>query len=449
MKSLRASWVMSLLVAALAVYTFFEYRKAQNEGTFAEDERASFSFRSENIDYLKIERPQDPVELRKEDDGRWKMTVPVQDDVEETSALSFLLSLTTQRVRLFKPEGEDLGKVDWGKYGLEPALVTFITGAGGKKESLSLGTKNAFDGSFYLRQKDDLLLGDTGFAQLNARSSNSFRSRLLWRERAPVERAEVDGEGLKYAVAKKDGAWTLEPKPNFPLDSAKLEAWLERLEEFKPAEIVKDEITEEDKRSYLLMIPSVTIRLNGSWLLTVGQDRAQDVFLYTSARPTLYKVSTQGIAKIRVPLEFFRDGRKPFEFPVEQARSIEVRSDKLSVTLKKSDTAWVTEKGADVSAEAVTFMQALKALEAREFGGPPKTGIASKQVLVKDGKGEVLLTLAWGNEFKARAPYNEGAPLKYVRTNLDQDVLGVPKEKLESLLSALTPKNGPKDTEKK
>ncbi len=450
LQKLRGSLVMSLLVAGLAVYTFIDYRKAQNEGTFASDERASFSFRSQDIDYLKIERAQGTVEIHKKEDGQWQMTQPVNDDVEETSALSYLLSLTTQRVRLFTPEDEKQGAVDWSKYGLSPPMATFIAGQSGKKETLSLSSKNAFDGSFYLRQNDTLLIGDTGFAQLNSRTGNSFRSRLLYRDKAPVEKAEVDLEGHKYAVLKKDGRWTIDPAPAYPLDAGKIEAWLERVQEFKPADIVKDELTEEDKRSLLLLVPSAKISLNGNWLLTIGQNRAEDVFLYTDKRPTIYKVSVAGISQVRVPAEFFRDGRKAFEFPVELARTIELKSKKIVANLKKTESGWVTDKNADVSNEAVEFMQALRGLEAKEFGAAKaKTGIASAQILVKDNQGIEIFTLAWGDEYKARALSNNGASFRYARTNLEKETFGLPNEKLEALVRALAIKTGPINPESK
>jgi hypothetical protein len=446
-RKIRASWLMSLMVAGLAIYTFMDYRKAQDEGTFAEDERASFSLRSQDIDYLLIERATDPVELHRREDGQWHMTKPLVDEVEETSALSYLLSLTTQRVRLFNPEGEKQLSVDWAKFGLAPPAVKFVAGSKGKKEDLSLGTVNAFDGSFFLRQKDELLIGDTGFAQLNARTSKSFRSRAVWREKGAIDKAEVERENITYTIAKKDGQWQIEPKPSFSLDTSKIEAWIERVQEFKPADIVKDEISEEDKRSYLLLVPSAKIQLNGSWQLIIGQDRAQDVFLFTNRKTTIYKVSTQGISEIRVGPEFFRDGRKPFDFPVELARSIEIRDGKIAVTLNKTDTGWATEKGADVSTAAVSFMQTLKGLEGLEFGGPQKTGITSPQILVKDKDGKELLTLAWGAEYKAREDYNDGASLKYARTNLESAVMGLSKEKLEYLMRALAPQEPTKPQE--
>jgi hypothetical protein len=345
--------------------------------------------------------------------------------------MSFLLGATTQRVRLFKPEDEKPEKTDWAKYGLQPPASTIEFGAGRDKESLSISSKNAFDGSFYLRQKDELLVGDTGFAQLNARSSRAFRSRLLWREKGPVEKAEVELEKEKYAIAKKDGAWSLEPKPSYPVDAAKIEAWLDRVQEFKPGEIAADSADEDQKRAFLLLVPSAKIRLNGDWLLTIGQDRAQDVFLYTNRKPTVFKSSVPVLAQIRVPASFFRDGRKPFEFPVEQARTIEIHDGKTVSTLKKGEKGWADE--------AVSFMQALKGLEAREFVAPKKSGIDTPQVLVKDESGKVLLSLAWGDDYAAREPYNSGAPLRYARTNLDKDVMGLPKDKLQALLATVKP----------
>jgi hypothetical protein len=429
---MKRNLVMTVLVAGLAAYTFFEYRNSQNEGNFAQGESAPFTLKTENIDHFRIERNQDPVELKKTGEN-WQMLKPVQDEVEEASVLSAILTLTTQRVRQFGEEGA----VDWAKYGLASPLATFELGSAGKTESLSISEKHAFDGSFYLRRKDELLMGDTGFAQVSARSSNSFRSRQLYRESKSPEKIEMQFERQKYALVKSGGNWSLEPTPSYPTDAGKINNWIEQFLEFKPAELVKDDPSDEDRRGFLLFVPSLKIVVNGDWSLLIGQDRAQDVFMATNKRSTVFRSTVQAMAAVRVPAVYFRDGKRAFDFPVEAARSIEIHDGKTSEAFKKSGSGWTNSKGADASTQAVAFMQALKSMEAREFPSTTKTGIDSPQVVVKDESGKEIFSLAWGSEFPARETYNNAISLRYARSSLEKDVIGLPKEKIMAMLGAL------------
>lgn len=441
MKSFRATWILAVLALALAIYTFVDYRKSQNEGVYADNERPTFTFKPESVTHIRIERPQEVIELDKQADGVWNMTQPVADRGDEAATLAFILSLTQERVRLFNPEDEKIGTVDWAKYGLAPPAVTIEMGSGGKKESLQISTKNAFDGSFYLRKDDELFVGDTGFAQIRDRNANGLRTRLLYREKTAAQDAQVDLEGLRYSVVKKDGQWTLEPKPDFPLDSGKIERWLERVQDLRAGDIVKDGITEDDRKSYLLSKPSMLVQMKPDWSLTIGQDRAEDVFLFTNQRPVLYKISSQALSQIRVPPRYFRDGHRPFEFPIENAREIEVHLPKAgSFVMRKTDKGWSSPDGKDTSEQAVALMQAVHALDAKEYSSSIRSEISSPQIIVKGENGRELFTLAWGADFKAKETYNQGESLVYARTNIEKEILGLQKDKIEALSKIFVPK---------
>ena len=91
------------------------------------------------------------------------------------------------------------------------------------------------------------------------------------------------------------------------------------------------------------------------------------------------------------------------------------------------------------------MIQNLQNLEAKEFiKGPAKGLPATPQVVVKGGKGETLFTMAWGDEYKSQSPENKGMTLVFVKTNNEKVALGLPKEKLASLLDeAIVQKKAP------
>src|SRR5205085_1227186 len=108
--------------------------------------------------------------------------------------------------------------VNWAEFGLQPPGTTIEVKAAGKTETLQISSKNAFDGSFYVRRGDELLLGGHGIAQIANRDPSSFRSKRLWRETsAKIEsvNAEINSEKThgKFSVVADGANYSLQPTP--------------------------------------------------------------------------------------------------------------------------------------------------------------------------------------------------------------------------------------------
>ncbi len=431
MKSFRSTWLMSLIVFGLAAYTVFEYKKSQSEGGLAENERLAFTLSPDQAVELKIKRGEETIILSKKGE-EWQMIEPVEDKADLPSVQGYLYTLLSERVRTFRIDDDAKKAPDWSEVGLDkPAALIEVSGAG-KTEALSIGGKNAFDGSFYVREKDELLLGDTGFAQLRDRTANSFRTRRLWRESsAEVERVDLNLEGDKYSLVKTGGHWSIEPKPAFAVDEEKIEEWIERMQGFSPSEIVKDGIEARDKVEFLLLKPSFIASVGKDWVFTAGQDRAEDVFVYTNKRNTIYKTSQSGLSDIRVKRSYFRNGHKGFSFPLEQVRRIEVAVNGNARAIVKNDSGWALE-GADSKdfeldqGRLATFLQNVRSLNGKEFFAKGE-GFANPQIIMRDAKGGELFALSWGAQIKGKNDI-------YVRTNLEKEVMSLSKDKIDELI---------------
>lgn len=459
MRKFAPTWILTVVVALVAGYTFYEYKHAEGDLEEALGERPAFTLKRENIDDLTFKSKDETIVLHKDGDD-WKMKLPVQDLADESAIEGFLFSLTTQKLKTFLPDDEAKA-VKWSDYGLEPPGTTVELGAKGAREELQVGTKNAFDGSYYVRQKDEVLLGDRGLARLVERTASSFRSRHLWREDDGVELESVtvsaDSGKEKFSFTKtpaagdKDAAakspvWTMTPKPDYGVDSGKVAAWIEKVEDLLPNDFIKEGITSADKKNDLLVKPSYVVAIDfkkkdgkaGHWELTLGQDKAGDVYLYTDQRPTIYKTSTTSLDAIRVPKAYFRDSHEPFAFPIEPAREIRVRTDKTNHSFKKTDSGWALA-GEDGKSQLnqeklVQLLQNIRNLEAVEFGPVGSKGFKTQpQVEVRGDNDKVLFRLAWGDGYKSKTPWNKGANLRFVKTNLNPGVMGAAAEKLEAL----------------
>ena len=242
MKTFRSTWAMALLVAAIAGYTAWEYRKAQQDGGLAEGERLAFTVTPTSITGFKIIRGGEVIEVRKSGDS-WQVIKPVGDDGDGPSIDGFVYPLLSQRVRPFAEEQETPKTPEkWAEFGLEPATAVIEVMSKDSSEMISISSKNAFDGSFYVRQDEKLVLGDAGLAQLKERPSTSFRSRYWWREKS-ANLISIRVQNLEsnesYKLIRKDKTWEVDPAPTYPIDSEKIREWVDRVQDFTPAEIAR------------------------------------------------------------------------------------------------------------------------------------------------------------------------------------------------------------------
>ncbi|MBX3023195.1 MAG: DUF4340 domain-containing protein [Bdellovibrionales bacterium] len=448
MKGFRATWAMSALVVVLAGYTYYEYRNASRDLDRAQGERQAFTLKREDINEIRLSSKGESTLLRKEGDD-WKVIEPVADLAEGTAIEGFLFQTLPIKLKTFR--GEEDGPPNFAEYGLEIPDSSIELATKDAREKLDVSAKHAFDGSFYVRSNGEALLGDAGLAQIVGRPPSNFRSRRLWRnDEAAVERVDVsfDGGRDKYTLQMTNGKWDLEPKSAFQVDSEKVEKWIEKVQNLLPNDFEKEGLTAEEKSKYLLAKPAtvVTFKYKGKdgklaeWQMTLGQDRAEDVFVYTDQRPTIYKTSKVSTAGIKVPPQFFREGKAPFQFDVEKAREVRVTVAKESHLFKKTDKGWELAEGASKDLELdqeklVQLFQNVRNLEAQEFV-PGATVKAAPQVEIHGDGGQVLLALAWGDQYKAKSPWNGASTFRFVKTNLGKEVMGMAADKLDKLVDA-------------
>jgi len=175
----------------------------------------------------------------------------------------------------------------------------------------------------------------------------------------------------------------------------------------------------------------------GHWALNVGRDVGPDAFFYTNDRPTILKAAAANVAKVMATPEYFRDGRVPFKFDAEAARTVRVRHGKLNFEAHRDGSAWTlatAKDGATLNeAEFKELIGTLGTLQAIDFPGTSVVVKAAPAIEILDGAGHALFTLALGDEYKSKAAWNEKATLRAVRVNASE-TFGLPKAQIDNLI---------------
>lgn len=456
MKNFKSTWIMFGAVALLAAYTFYEFKHSEEDGDTAHSEKRLFWLLRDDLQEFELTSKGATSVVRKSGDT-WMLVKPVEDLAEASAVEGFIFSLLSQKGKQFQ-SADDIKNGKASDYGLDPVVSKITLKGKGKTETLEISSKNTFDGQYYVRSNGDkeLLIGDRALAQLVEREPSSFRSRKIFRESEDVKQIEItiDGEFKDHYALKREGEkWLMTPDPGFPIDSVKTNVWMQKIQGMMPSAIVAETLTDSDRENFLLKKPSMIVRMDG-WELNVGQDKAEDVFVTTNKRSTVYKTSVTQIDPVRVPKIYFRDGHLPFKFDVELVREIEIHADTVQLTAVKKDNEWILktpEKDRELDQDRlINLIQTIHSFEAQEFltseagKGFPSTA----QIVLKDTAGKPLYSLAWGGEYKPKFEFNKGYTFRFVRTSNSKEIVGLPKEKLDRLVESgiIKKKSSPENT---
>lgn len=444
MKGFRGTWIMMGVVALLVAVTLYEYKTAEDDEREAKGERRLFYLLRDDLEEIELTSKGHTTVVRKEGKD-WKLVKPVEDLAEPSAVEGFVFSLLQQKGKEFQTD-KQAKETKFAEFGLDPVVSTIKVRGKGKTETLDVSSKNTFDGQFYVRSNGEtrVLVGDRALAQILEREPASFRSRRIYREEGEVKviEAQIDA-GVKdsYTLKRDKEQWVMTPDPGFPVDTVKANQWMQKVQGLMPTEVVSETLGEDEKAKFLLKKPSLHVKMD-AWEVTLGQDLSEDVYLFTNKRSTVYKAQAAAADLIRVPKEYFRNGTIPFKFELEMVREIDVNFDKLKATFVKKESTWVLKterKGEQLNADKlVNLIQSVQTLEAQEFLGAHKGGgfPAAPQIVMKDGAGKVIYSLAWGGEYKPKYAYNKGYTFRYVKTSASQEIIGLPKEKLDRLVDS-------------
>jgi hypothetical protein len=402
--------IFTVLVAGFAAFTFFDYSRNKGKETLSEYEMKLVDLPEMEITSVLMLSPQETLELKKEKD-EWKILKPLVDDVDEMAMTGFLQGLINAKIQ--KVSDEVKATIDWKKYGLEPG-IKFEVGSAKKTNEFVVSSSNAFDGSFYLRVKDQLYLGDRSWAHIADKSAVQLRSRTIWRTSGAVKKLALRIDEPRKMVentvlSKSEKGWESQPALDLPVSQDRVRDWLEAVQDLRATGIAMDNPVRADLEKLQLTKPSLvaqfTITKDGkedSVTWEIGQDLGEDVYLKTSERATIYKLSKGGIKDIRISLNKFLDGKKAFRFNLEEAKDLLLVRDGSAFHFVKNEKAWILEspKGDTFKPEGlVEFLQKLEALDPIVEDLPPDLQFhANMNRLVVKSEQKTLLEIVWTPE---------------------------------------------------
>lgn len=444
MKNYGSTAVMAAIVAAVAGFAFFEYKKGEGDEAKKAQEDRLFPESDANFTTIKLGSDKDTMLELVKDKGAWNLKVPVQDSADDTASDGLVGELASQKAKTLETEG---GPPKWTEYGLEPdqARHLDLITSSGKTYALLVSLKPAFDGSSFLRFNDKLMLGSTAWVRIIGKNATDLRNKRFLPTPLNIAGIKIESPGKKPVILKKEkDQWQFGGGVAFPLDSSRVENLINDVKALRALDFVSE--TQNAKaladagltHPLFKMVLDLETKDPARVELTFGERKGStDVFVTVSNRPQIFKVAKMGVEKLNKTAEDFRDRKQPFQFDLEQVKNVNVETSVAKVQIKKDGTSWALaqpEKGKELDMERLQdFFDKVKSLEADTFFAPNQgKGLnpPKNAIVFTGGDGKVVFKLAWGDEFKKDA---NTAPVYFAKTSNSKEVLGVKTGSLMTL----------------
>lgn len=433
MKNFGSTLVMAFIMIAVGGFAVYEYKKSEKEEGAKAQEGRLFQEAEAKFNFLKLTPTGgSSLQVSKTADG-WHIDSPVQDSADETAITSFVNEIGSYKAKKLETEGPP----NWEQYGLtDLARKLEVKNEGGASFELMVSHKAAFDGSYYLKFRDQLYVGDSSWGQIFQKTATELRDKRILPTPLEINGITVESGGSQRLRIRKDGdKWAFAEATGYSLDGSRLDSLLNDIRGLKAIDFVSEDQNSKAVSDAGLRKPTyrLILDLNDKNLpkveLVVSLQKDHG-FLTTSNRPQIFKVSKVTAEALNKTNADMRDRRQPFQFELERVNKIRVETSLAKVEIIKDGAIWKLsqpEAGKELDmARVEEMLERIKGLEADQFldAKVKAKGLdpAKNQVVLLGSDNKEAFRLAWGDEFKTD---KTAPPLYYVRTSHTKDVMAV------------------------
>jgi hypothetical protein len=432
MKAFRSTGLLAVVVAAIVGITVFINQRDEKSAAQVAEQEKVVKVTENDVSQIKIVKPTETLLLKRDAKG-WSVAEPLVDEVENETMSSFMGSISQERATDLTKEKKP--PINWTEYHLEPPGATFeFTKKDNQVETISVSKSAAFDGNYFLRRGDQLLLGSNAWGGIVGRDVNQFRSKKVLRQSGVVQRINVEGSHSdakdKFTLTKVgDKEWVLDGAPGLAIDADKVTKFVEHIKNLRALDFLSDKPKLDAPISRISFVfekqdPEVPV-----WQIEVGPEKDGVAHGKSTSVSAIFKLSSHDAEQLRVDRGRFRNEKQPFQLDGQAVTELLVKTDGKKWTYKKQGNDWEvvekTDKPVD-SKNVQSVVGRMLNLEAKEFlGSKPAKGDGRHQLEFRDKEGKTMLKVSFGDEFTPSSGPNKGTPMIYARSSLVPDTVAV------------------------
>ncbi len=431
MKSFRSTFIFALIVALVVGFALWDFFSQERQRTEEAQARKVFQVDLERVVGLRVEREPSPLILERRGDF-WFSESPIQDRLEDFAVETLLRSLLEQEALDISSQargGSEDQDLRWEDYGLDQPMaqfeLTWTSGPGeGEQEpqilSAALGTVKAYDGRYYMRRGESLLLVEDAWTGLVETSLNGLREKRAWRQPEVVNQVEIQHRGQVVAGVRMNpttGQWEYTESLGFSVEEDLVESLLQRVRGLRIGSFVAEDKDPQTLRLYSLERPEWRLALD-DWVLELSsppgsesEGESKTLFAMSSSENFVFSLSRAQAEHLKKTNLDLRHRSEPFEFELLNVTEMRLTQGEQSLQINKLGTDWVVAGAAgeaediEVDRKAlVAFFERLNLLRADSFFPRPLRGSVKapedNKIELLDSEGQLVLRLSWGLPFE-------------------------------------------------
>lgn len=444
MRNWQRPLIYFLVVVSVAGFALYQYKKSEKEKITEEKKALVFSeLQPSEVQSISISQEEGSIYLTRKEQGWW-MESPVKDLADRELVETWLDTLFTEKIKVIKEK-----EVNWTEYDLQDPIRSLeISVKSGEKFKLNISKYSAFDGSFYIRRGDQLLLGETSWAGITRKKEKDFRSYKLINIGLHPTSLHYESRPLSTYLSwhNYNWSWGTEYKgKKFPLSKPQLESYWSSLSNiYFEKEVYPN--TESLRKKYKLISPDIQLQMNfeknKKWSVQVSSEVDGKFYALVSTRDYIFVLNEDQREKILLTEKKFRDHSHPFLFKEDLVQFIEINGYGVDIQMKKGKEKW--EQLSSGNKETINIkeldnvLRRIRALSAEEYFDLKKSFKPTASLVLKNKQGNMLLKLETSDPFKSK---NEGDTkqneMVYIKSSLGQELMALRFSDLKPVFSSL------------
>ena len=439
---MKKKWIKSLIfflfVCALGVAALYDSYLSEEKEKAAEESARLFPHKTEDVQEIRLKTGDGRETVLTREKQKWLMETPTRDFADPSAVTSWLDQLKDQKAQKITVEGA----VKWEDFHLDgektPGVTLLLKSDKDPAEKVvfSVSRRPGFDGKYFIRRGDALLMGEGAFQSVVIeKDPDSFRSLGLIHLSGHPDKLDYRG-GESFSFTWMDYNWAFKTGSPFPLNDSRLDKLWSDLIAFKAVKIAGP--AKGRLKKYGLDRPRAEIRLNfgdQKLYVRVSAVREEKVFLYADDRDYVLECSKSQAEKLFLSQKTLRDHSAPFKYKKEEVSLIELKGGKYSYTAQKSaEGVWSAPSEAatksagsekpmerEMDSKAIeAVLSGISVLRGEKYSSTPLRK-AEMSLALKDDKGKTVWEMKAGRPFKD----SSGKKMFWLQTSLSKDLTAV------------------------
>lgn len=416
MRGLTSTLALLVILIGLGAYIYFVDSKRPASGTEAKEK--VFTVETDKLQEIRI-KSGDETSLLKKVDGNWRMTEPVEADVDQTEISSLTSNLATLELNRVVDENA----VDLAQYGLaSPGIEVAFKADGDVSGQLAFGDKTPTQSDLYaVRPGEKKVFAVSAYLEstFNKKPFDLRDKRALKFERDKADSLEIVQGPTRMSVGRNGSDWVVNEPLKARGDYGAIEGLLTRLSTASMTKLIEPNTSSLTK--YGLDKPTLTASIgtgSSRAVLLIGKQENGEIYARDQARPMVFTVDPTLVTDLKKGADEYRD-KDLFEFRPFNAQGLRLdRGEEIFEFQKTTGTGenatdkWqrvVAGSASDVETTKMDdLLTKLSSLRAQSFSGTDAgTGLKSPALVAgvsyDQGKFErVRLSRSGGDAFASR-----------------------------------------------